>query len=476
MLGIRNPCMRRTVAIPCLLAALGAGLAAQEDPVPEPTPAQDIEPTRELFAQGQWRKQAAVQGEIKATLWMVYRGVRDLRFVEQRAHLQELQQRYADRGVRIVVVLPTDAGKELAAANPAFGVVEIGERLELEDPELLDLGEGPFGYLPLDVMEDLFLGLGDVARLVDLAEEMQSLLAIVGDGGDLADGVATVAKHLPHSGRAQALRVLHAWWCKGDLTQARAAFDEGLAALADRSHALVEFADLVLRGDRSDPAYAKALVSHVAPIAAAAPEAALAQLVLLRALLRSGQDKLAGRMLTRTAKVVAESGIYQLWFAETLMEAAAPAPYRDLAERAIQAAQVLGADPRLCYAARHKLLIRTGAPLAEAEALMTDARKVLGEDAVLSLNNDAWYLMTRIDTMGRFDTYALAQCEEMQRQEGENLSYGNKDTCSLALFLNGQIARAIELETEALAASRKDPEYAARLARYRAVLAASKAK
>ena len=468
--------MRRTLAIPCLLAALGAGLAAQEEPLPEPAVHRDVEPTRELFAQGQWRKQAAVKGEIKATLWMVYSGVRDVRFLDQRAHLQELQQRYGDRGVRIVVVLPTDAGRELAATTPAFGVVEIGEHLELEDPELLDLGEGPFGYLPLDVMEDLFLGLGDVARLVDLAEEMESLLAIVGDGGDLADGVATVVKHLPHSGRAQALRVLHAWWCKGDLALARAAFDEGIAALADRSQAMVAFADLVLRGDRSDSAYAKALASHLAPIAAAAPEGALAQLVLLRALLRSGQEKLAGRMLARTAKVVAQNGSYQLWFAETLMEAAAPAPYRDMAERAIQAAQGLGADRRLCYAAQHKVLVRTGAPFVEAEALMTEARKVLGEDAMLSLNNDAWYLMTRIDTMGRFDTYALAQCEEMQRQDGENLSFGNKDTCSLALFLNGKVAEAIALETEALAASRNDPEYAARLARYRAVLAASQTK
>lgn len=466
--------MRSYLAIPCLLLALGHGLVGQADPTP--APAQDIEPTRELFAQGAWRKQAAVKGEIKATLWMVYPDARDVRFLEQRAHLQELQQRFGDRGVRIAVVLPVDAGRELAAANPAFGVLELRERLELEDPELLDLGEGPFGYLPLDVMEDLFLGLGDMARLVDLAEEMQSLLAVVADGGDFADGVATVAKSLPNSGRAQALRVLHAWWCKGDLAAARAAFDEGLAALADRGHALVAFADLVLRGDRSDVAMAKALCAHLAPIAAAASDAPMPQLVLLRALLMSGQDKLAGRMLTKTAKTVAVDRGRQLWFAETLMEAAAPAPYRDLAEQAIAAAQSLGADRRLCYAARHKVLVRTGAPAAECDAWMAEARKVLGEDAVLSLNNDAWYMMTRIDTMGRFDTYALAQCEEMQRESGEGLSYGNKDTVALALFRNGRLAEAIALATEAIAASRNDPEYTARLARYRAVLAASTPK
>jgi len=89
-----------------------------------------------------------------------------------------------------------------------------------------------------------------------------------------------------------------------------------------------------------------------------------------------------------------------------------------------------------------------------------------------SLNNDAWYMMVRPETMGRFDTLALAQCEEMQRQEGDSISYGSKDTVALALFVNGKIEPAIELETVAMAASQNDPRYVGRLTRYQNALAA----
>ena len=100
--------MRHPIVIAGVLVVLGLGLRAQTEPAPDPSPIQDLEPSRGLFASGVWRKQAAVKGEPKATLWMVYRGARDLRLLDQQAHLQQLQLRHADRGVRIVVVLPKD--------------------------------------------------------------------------------------------------------------------------------------------------------------------------------------------------------------------------------------------------------------------------------------------------------------------------------------------------------------------------------
>src|SRR5262249_53239840 len=93
-----------------------------------------------------------------------------------------------------------------------------------------------------------------------------------------------------------------------------------------------------------------------------------------------------------------------------------------------------------------------------------------------SLNNDAWYLIVRPETMGRFDTLALAQCEEMQRQEGEGMTYGNKDTVALAMFVNGKVDAAIELQTVATAASQNDPRYVGRLTRYQNTLAAQRAR
>jgi hypothetical protein len=149
------------------------------------------------------------------------------------------------------------------------------------------------------------------------------------------------------------------------------------------------------------------------------------------------------------------------------MEGATPAAHRDLAEQAITAASSSGFNPRLCCAARHKVLVKCGDSDAAAK-LMVDYR---GDDThSSSLNNDAWYLMTRTESMGRFDTFALAQCEEMQRQEGEALDNGNKDTVALALFLNNKLQEAIDLQTIAAAASGDSPPYVSRLTRFTAAL------
>ena len=88
------------------------------------------------------------------------------------------------------------------------------------------------------------------------------------------------------------------------------------------------------------------------------------------------------------------------------MEASEPKVHRDAAERAIQNAEANGADRRWVYAARHKLLWRCGEHEA-AERLMAEYRKRNVSSS--GLNNDAWYTIIRPDTMGRFDTLALAQ-------------------------------------------------------------------
>ena len=84
------------------------------------------------------------------------------------------------------------------------------------------------------------------------------------------------------------------------------------------------------------------------------------------------------------------------------------------------------------------------------------------------LNNDAWYTIIRPDTMGRFDTLALAQCEQMQRVEGAALDFGSQDTVALAMFVNGRIDEAIELQSAAAKAAGNSPVYLGRLQRYRA--------
>jgi hypothetical protein len=265
--------------------------------------------------------------------------------------------------------------------------------------------------------------------------------------------------------------VLFQWWCKGDLVKAREAIDEGIKALGSEAVPMTVFADFVLRGDHTDPGIAKNLAVVLAPVAASAPEGPQTQLVYLRALLRAGQDKLAGRLVAKMQKRLARPWD-QVVFAETLMEGSTPDVYRDMAQKAIDAAKDATGLERFVFAARHKVLQRCG-DLEAAEKLMTEYRVSGFQND--SLNNDAWYMITRPDTVGRFDPFALAQCEEMQRQAGQGLDFGSKDTVALALFVNGKIDEAVELQTEATKESNREPVYVGRLTRFQAV-AAERAK
>jgi len=242
--------------------------------------------------------------------------------------------------------------------------------------------------------------------------------------------------------------------------------------LADEPVPLCLFADYVLRGDRSDPSIARQLAMALAPAAAAAPDGVFTQLVYLRALLRAGQDRLAGRVAATLPKQLEGKLFFQLVFAETLMDAADPKPYRDLAERALARADQGGMDRRWLVAARYKVMSRCGDPAETLDKFMQAYRE--SEAFSNSLNNDAWYLVTQGPSMGRFDTLALAQVREMQRTEGAGMINGNKDTVALVLFVNGFVQEAVDLQTVAAAASGNQMENVGRLARFENTLQALK--
>ncbi|MBZ0150203.1 MAG: hypothetical protein K8J09_01630, partial [Planctomycetes bacterium] len=194
-------------------------------------------------------------------------------------------------------------------------------------------------------------------------------------------------------------------------------------------------------------------------------------LVYLRALLRAGQDRLAGRVIAKLQKSLKRPQDLLL-FSETLLEGSTPAAQRDQAQQALDKARAGGADARLCFAAQHKIQQRCGDAEAAAQTMLR-YRTDVGEGR--DLNNDAWYLMVRPDTMGRFDTLALAQCDELMRQMGAGISHGNKDTVALAKFLNGLVDEAIELQEDASRASGDQPQYVARLLRFKNAKARAKA-
>ena len=408
------------------------------------------------------------------TVVVIYDGERHS-FADHAQYLGDLHARYRDKGFAIAAVLPKDAARRVAATKPRMVVAASDEDVSSVVGRTVVTARGGdvrFDMVGLDglvdVIDSLVAGTWDPTTGNGQLETIQHLVGSITDGGEFDKAVEQAVQSFPRSGRAHAAVVLNHWWCNGDPAAARKAVDRAIGQLSNEAVPMALFADLVLRGDRNDPLVARRVAMAMAPVAAGAPEGVFTQLVHLRGMLRAGQDRLAGRIAATLPPKLAGNAEQQLIFAETLMEAAVPLPHRDAAERAIQNAEANGGKRKWIYAARHKLLKRCGDDKAAAK-LMTEYRAKSVSSS--GLNNDAWYTIIRPDSMGRFDTLALAQCEEMLRLEGDAIDYGSKDTVALAMFVNGKIDRAIELQSAAAKTAGNDAVYLGRLRRYKATKA-----
>ena len=473
---------RRTLARLGVLAWLALAGAAT------PAIAQETAPRRPIGSPlGAVRLVAAGPAieQCKWTLWVAYPDAKGM-FADQRTYLGELQSRWQERGVRVAALFTAEAAGLAAESKPNFMIASLDEaeqqpleRLRGRSDALLFLQRHGEDQAPMIIENcDGLDGLADAVHLALDGEDEQSihnrltaitsLLMNVADGGPYGQQAKDCVEGLPASGRARACVALCHWWCEGNLEAAKQAVNDGVDALAHETLPMTIFCDLVLRGDRNDPAIARSLAIAMTPIATSAEAGTFAQLVYLRALLRAGQDRLAGRVIAGLANRIGDNARNQIIFAETLMDAGLPDVHRDLAQRAQQRAAANGGDRRWFYAAQHKILARCG-DNEQAEELMEEYRKA--ELNPSTLNNDAWYLMVQPPTMGRFDTFALAQADKMARDQGDSLHFGSKDTVALACFLNGQTDRAIELQREATTAGGNQEVYAARRERYEATKA-----
>jgi hypothetical protein len=414
--------------------------------------------------------------EAKFTVWALYPSLRG-DFQDHVQYLLDLQARLRQQGIGVAVVLPPEHAATFAADKPRMVVATP------DAPNLLNHLDGMLCHvtagssdsmlvtsqsldLTYDLIQQCLAGTFDMRAHDQSVQDLQSLWATVGDGGQFDSVVAQCLKQWPHSGRAHACALLNQWWCKGDPAGARQAIDTGLKALSKEAVPMTIFADLVLRGDHNDPQLGSTMAMAMAPVAAGASDGPFTQLVYLRALLRAGQDRLAGRVAAKLPKHIESHSDLQLVFAETLMEGTTPIAYRDIAERAIQRAEANGAPGKWVYAARHKVLKRCGEDQA-ADQLMDEYR---AKNLSSGLNNDAWYLMVQPQSMGRYDTMALAQCREMLRVD-KNIDFGSMDTVALAHFCNGKIDTAIEMQTKASEQGGNQPNYVARLRRFEATKA-----
>lgn len=454
-------------AIVVLVTGLLAHSAAAQDPAPPqvPSPIGDVtlhhEPPREA-------------PQLQRIAWAIV-GANGRTLEDVRTHLEELQRRFEGEPVRITVLMPEPAAKALAATKPRFAVAGTAQELRpLDTPELMvtDANGATPSSISLDYAEDTIAALLADERVAETLQGLlvaENQLSVAGDAGSDAGAVAMALDLFPHSGRARALAVLDAWWRQGDHKAALAAVDSGLQALAGRTLPLCEFVDLVSRGDSSDPALIQRLAMEMAPVAAAAGDNPFAQLVHLRVLLRANRTKLAERLAKRLDTQLQKRGDpeLRLRLAEVLMDAADPRPFRALAEAQLAAVADSALDLEEMAMVRHKVLRRCGDEAGAAALLKQHHR----DDSASMLNNPAWYVCVRLDTMGRFPDWANDLADRMLGIDRERLESNYRDTVALALFCAGRVEAAAEQQQLAIGEHPGDPRYAGRLRRYEDALA-----
>lgn len=436
----------------------------------------------------QWPQGTAVvvggEGAPAATVFACYSSVpTQHRARGDASHLAALQQRLGPRGVRVVVVVAAEAELDPAWAPCA---VAVPEEEELTAWLGADQGES-FHVLVVDARGDVTYhgrlgeGLEDAVErtasgALRIADERQALQLRGTTSFDdlprefMKDGLLALLRRSPRDGRAAG--VLHALLMHiGDVPAARAQFDRQLAVLAGEGRALGVFADLVLRASPQPRALAEALAAPLQAAAKAAPHDVEIGLVLLRALVLAGHDRDVGRQVMRVRKLAEEARASCLEFAEILTHADQPAIHADLANRALARAAELQAPPRLLAVTRFLVARRCAGDEAAAQSVF--AQYVEALPMRVSLNNDCWYLLTELPTMGRYDAFAVALAERMLEQR-EAMDYFEFDTVALAMFWAGRLADAVELQQQAIDKGGKDdPAYGERLQRYRAAAAAA---
>lgn len=278
--------------------------------------------------------------------------------------------------------------------------------------------------------------------------------------------VATAA--VPADGRLAGLLVV----CQahlGDHGEATASAAAAVARCAADPAALAAFADLALRSEVG----AAVAPTLVAPLLAAyepSPDDVPLGLATLRALAHAQRERDFGRTAMRLRKAAFATATTALEFAEILTQTVQPEVHLDLGRAALQRADELGADPRLATATKAQVLMRCAGDRRGAKVLVGEYLD--GLEPRQSANNDCWYFLTELVTLGRFDWFA-EQIADAMLETPTAMDYFEFDTVAFARYRRGRLAEAVELQKQAIAKSgREDPEYRARLRRYQALLAA----
>ncbi|MCB9887735.1 MAG: hypothetical protein H6838_19760 [Planctomycetes bacterium] len=404
------------------------------------------------------------------------------------AHLATLQRDLAERGVRVVAVvgrdetdaprLPDEDWSPCSVAVDTTGATAtwLGDELGRNWNVVVVDGLGRVAFLGrpgaglADAVQATLSGAADLA-----AEQHAFALRRLVSFDDVAfervrDELEAASAYAPHDGVLAGMR--YALFAHhGDRAAARAALDRDLPKLVHDGAALAWFADLALRADAAAPNLAATLCEPLAAAVAAAPRDVALGLANLRALVLAQRGRDVGRQVMRVRKLALADAEACLQFAEILAQAEQPAIYADLANQALQRAAALEASPRLLAATRFVVARRCAADDRAAQNVLAEYLERL--QLRVSINNDCWYFLTELPTMGRYDVFAAALADRMLEQK-EAMDYFEFDTAALAMFRAGRLADAVELQQQAIDKGGKDdPAYRGRLSRYKAAVAAA---
>ena len=396
---------------------------------------------------------------------------------DQSSYLSLLQRRFGDRGLRVMVLLrgaAADATPAVPGADYSLGCLgaEQGRAPDtwgdysparLLDGHGREVWSGLLAQGVAPAIELALQGKADVDRAAAAARLRSDLLIRIGDGGVFRPQIDQLLRLAPGDAHALALSYLDQL-ATGEPAAARRTVRQAIAELQGEPLPLFAFADLALRAER-DPVSLRLLLTAIEAGIGPCDDSPLLQLIRLRALLRAGRAREAGRLVSQLPKWIGDRPMELVAFAETLADGSDPQPWRATAERALQRAEQLGADPRWLFAARYKVaaLCAEDPQLAAGIASAYRLRKV----NMAAPNDDSWQLMTRLDTMGRFDPMALWLADEQERQDGQQVLFQHLDTKALALFRNGRYDDAITVQEQAAKLAGNRATYTGRLERYR---------
>lgn len=443
-------------------------------------------PQWERFAQGEPVAFAAVDAP-NCTIYAFYTGLDGAnRFVGEAAYLTELQRRFGERGLAVVAVVgevPKDlkpwtgcrvvVDRELATSTAWFGdpSAAIASVVVGKDGTVAFAGSCAGGLV--DALAATLAGKPDHAgeRAASSTRQMVPTMFDNLDPAQTTSLVTSLLEHAPHDGEARGWLYANLATRTNDQAPAEHAFAAACEQLAGEARPLAAFADLALRAAPHAAGCGATLGKLLEPLAKQAPADPQVQLALLRALMASGDSRAVVRQAFHCRKVALGSAADAIAYAMILAADQNPMVHRDLVQQALERAEKLGASPSDLVRGRYVAARRCADDAAGAREMLDG---YLGKDEiVLSLNNTCWYAMTELETMGRFDAFALGVAERMVEQK-ESLQYNEFDTAALAMYLNGRIAEAVDLQTTAIdKGGRGNPEYEQRLARYKAAAAAA---